>query len=1433
MNEKHQKLTERIALNLRNNFNQFTALLIVTVSLLFLAGNALGARLQVVTVATDGTLGILNEYRWVVEEDATYNVIPGTQDPNTLAVNFHSSYMPVVAQGDNTARLPDLDPGKRYFVSVIPKTPGTYSIGGAQLVGNGKVTVYVNVLPIPTAQISVFVHEDISPINNVWDQGESGLEGFRIILEDAGGRYGISAGAQLADAYGNLLGTVYVQTCDQDGQNPGTGGYGCLDGDGNPIVATDINGDPVVEPMVTGPDGGLSIKNLAPGKYGVLAIPPNAVEDPPGSGNYESSSWVQTSTIEGTKVIDAWVKANEPSYFAEFGPPGPHVSIGFVPASPNDPYVDSTVLSGGASISGQVVNLHLSRPPNTAFHTGAPFPHTTPWVGLNLGAAGLGKGVYAARANADGSFVIPNVPPGNYQLVVWDDNLDLLFSFLGVTVASADPVALGDVPVFQWFTRLENWVFHDVDENGFRDAGEEGIPEQAVNIRWRDGSVYQSFPTDGEGFVPFDQVFPFFAWLVAEVDFARFKATGLTVTVDDGGAIPFADPWSWDGQLNPQAQGNPIDPDSAFTSSTYRTELGPVLTQGFQGFLGQTSVLEWGKKAYGPGENGGISGMVFYAVTRAEDYPELAAAEPWEPGIPRVVVNLYEYDPGAPDLKGALLNTTTTDSWDDSVPENCQYGSNAGSTTDAPYVFRSVPTDCYDGLRNWNQVRPGVFDGGYAFDSIIDPGDGITVISPIPSGQYVVEVIPPAGYEIIKSQDRNVDFGDNYIPSAQLLPPQCIGDPYTVPPELSLFPGEAAPLAGQVLNGCDRKLVALSEGSNAAADFSLFTHVPVAGHIRGFILDDTANEFDPASPQFGEKYAPPWLPVSIRDWTGRVVTTTYSDEYGAYNVLVPSTYTANLAQPSGMSPNMLTACMNDPEADTVGGFHNRQYSTFCYTFQYMPGTTTYLDTPVVPIAAFSGSDQNPLDCEFTDGTPDIYSVTNSLDQGPYISSSRNGRLTITSMGIRNVPNPAYDGVGGVEPKVISRDYGFGAVPGSVTVGGVPLTNLTWSNSTIIGDVASGTTTGQLVVTRGDNGKKSVTGVTVQVGRRPGSRVITVHAGGSIQSAIDAAAPNDLILVEPGFYDEMLIMWKPVQLQGWGAGSTMINAIKAPAEKLVAWRQHVEQLSSQYDLVNGQANPVGGIVADALFSEEGAGVLVLAKETGPSSFSLAENRGARIDGFTITGADTGGGVVVNGFADYLDISNNRIISNSGFYGGGIRIGHPLVSFTHRNRVIYTDSDNDNIRISHNQILQNGGIDGAGGGISLCTGSDNYEVNNNFICGNFTLQDGAGIAHLGKSNNGLIQGNTILFNENFNQGVTVNGGGISIAGKPPVGCPVDPVTGVPDPVCLADPYSSLSPGSGSVRIEGNLIQGNNAGAGDGGGIRLNRINGQDVARNPSRS
>ena len=153
-----------------------------------------------------------------------------------------------------------------------------------------------------------------------------------------------------------------------------------------------------------------------------------------------------------------------------------------------------------------------------------------------------------------------------------------------------------------------------------------------------------------------------------------------------------------------------------------------------------------------------------------------------------------------------------------------------------------------------------------------------------------------------------------------------------------------------------------------------------------------------------------------------------------------------------MSPNMLTACMNDPGDDpnNPDPNWNQLYSTFCYTFQYMPGVTTYLDTPVVPVGAFTGPDQFPLDCEYPDGTPRIYAVdvqTNGVGGGPYIPTYRYQRQQPAASSPRapdhhhhldghrwRCQNPKYcNPAAGACPagsdtvnKFITRDYGFGA-----------------------------------------------------------------------------------------------------------------------------------------------------------------------------------------------------------------------------------------------------------------------------------------------------------------------------------------------------------------------------------------------------------------------
>ncbi|MBY0430042.1 MAG: hypothetical protein K2Q10_02505, partial [Rhodospirillales bacterium] len=386
-----------------------------------------------------------------------------------------------------------------------------------------------------------------------------------------------------------------------------------------------------------------------------------------------------------------------------------------------------------------------------------------------------------------------------------------------------------------------------------------------------------------------------------------------TIIVDAGGPVLPDRGWAFPSRdaLNPQVQKE-VNPNTGNAYS--RTEKGVVLTQGIQTFLGQTNVIEWGKAPYKPGENGGISGMVAYAVTRAENDPRYGVVDGWEPGVPGVTVRLYESDSsgGILDRNGDgkiteadAVNTVTTDSWDASQPTACP---------GEPFSINGKLLDCYDGLRVYNQVRPGVYDGAYAFSQTAS-GEKLR------NGFHVVEVVPPPGYEIVKEEDKNVDYGDTYVPN--VLPPACVGDLHKVPDYLTMGTdakgvpfssqtGIEAPFKGQMRPLCDRKLVEVADGRNAMADFHLFTQVPIAAHMIGFILDDLGNEFDPRSPQFGEKHAPPYLPVSVRDWTGREIHRVHADQYGSFNALVPSTHTTNRPSPSGMSPNMLVACMNDP-----------------------------------------------------------------------------------------------------------------------------------------------------------------------------------------------------------------------------------------------------------------------------------------------------------------------------------------------------------------------------------------------------------------------------------------------------------------------------------------------------------------------------------------
>ena len=142
----------------------------------------------------------------------------------------------------------------------------------------------------------------------------------------------------------------------------------------------------------------------------------------------------------------------------------------------------------------------------------------------------------------------------------------------------------------------------------------------------------------------------------------------------------------------------------------------------------------------------------------------------------------------------------------------------------------------------------------------------------------------------------------------------------------------------------------------------------------------------------------------------------------------------------------------------------------------------------------------------------------------------------------------------------------------------------------------------------------------------------------------------------------------------------------------------------------------------------------------------------------------------------------------------------------------------------------GTPAGAGGVSICTGSDYYKFNYNWVCGNLSSGDGGGVGHLGFSYNGDIEHNSILFNQSLNPTIPANGGGLLVMGTPDVDTTCGGAIDIDclDPAILRTPSDGIGP---NLLINANLIMGNAAESGSGGGLRLQNINGSDVLAFPT--
>ena len=1367
----------------------------------------------VINVKTDngagGTAPIPVGFRYAIEEDNSFYVIPGTPTPqapwpdpsNTLGVNIHHSHAPLVCVGDtgqfggaasvDTSTGPCaglINPNKKYLVSVIPwhvAPAGTapffsdqagYGMNGRCVAGNApSIDVIVAPFPVPTAQITVLVFQDTQPINGALDQpAESGLAGFNILLTDI-------VGKMMQDAWANPTGTTYKMvrsgTCTtvlpyfpaNSFCPPVKGANGTyqfmLNADGTPAIDYLGNGTLTSCPsgnaaydkanctdLDTGVPLGVGeavVRFLAPNKQTIEIIPP--ANDP---------NWILTATLEGTRGNDAWIRAAEPRFNILQGQLNWLVFYGFVknkamtlPRPPGTSY---------GKITGRVVVAHDAHPPlSPGLASGIPVPNC--FVGLN-NLGGNDEQVYTAPCNADSTFTINNVPAGTYQLVMWDKEINQIIDFRTIAVASGQTVALGDVAIYSWFGVLMGNVFADPAGTATQlspalpaNSGI-GIANMAINVHETDGSLYASQLTDANGNYMITQYFPWWRWMVVETEpgavgfnYGRFRSTGVTAIVDDGGFVT-TPPGGCGGILfqcppNPSPAGqnyaqygiNPqIQPNSGLP---YRVQpsLGgdQVETQAMILYSDMTNVMNWGKRPYGPTENGGIKGFISYATSRTQEDPQLALVQSWEPGVPRVQLKLFEAmaelacsvtgticttNPGictggadvctadgnwipascsitsmsgVPTLTNCIpvvgppspINITYTDSWDDNNPSNCR--GQAGTPWAVPQAYNGITArSCAETFITWDQIRPGVFDGTYDLHSYCPPpatvtasytipvptgldaqgnaqyaaGGGANVTcsaggftETLPAGNYIVQAVMPTGYEVLKWGDRNIEFGE---PDAafSVVKPQCVGPAYAVPEWHTLFPDWQIPTQypspnqwycnppgvidangyccattgavdptiscttggnptldltiGPVAQSCTMKHADVATGKNTIVDFRVFSQVPKGTRMWGTVWDDLHLETNPKSPNASGNLGMSYMPVALLDWSGKTIWRGYTDQWGHFEGLAPSTYTIFTPNPLGMSQAMYTVQVNDPgpivqnswltgiPIKCDGGqpagsicvtdpFFNPTYGqeTIRENWDFTSGRITFIDTIVIPVAAVIS--RIPANCDFVNRTPEILQV-DSTGIGPIVPVGVNSALSITSVsalpGQRTVPNPDLNPnipvttvgcntipVTGANCATIPVDHGFGAqdATSKVMAGNTALAITSWTDQVIMVTVPSTLAAGsyELTVTRSNpdhpnNPLSSVVGVTLHVVTAPDmAKVIVVSppAGSCdpytdatqcrrIQPAIDlpSTLTNNIISIKPGRYMENVLLYKPVHMQGWGAPSTILDGTAATA-----------------------------------------------------------------------------------------------------------------------------------------------------------------------------------------------------------------------------------------------------------------------------------------------
>jgi hypothetical protein len=1393
-----------------------------------------------------------------------------------------SGFAPIVAQGteadlDDDTALGDLPPGK-YLISV---TADGFKIDGQHFtVSSGATThavVRMNPTPLPLTTLRLQVFNDNIPVDGTYEaDAEGGLAGFTASLTDV-------LGLVSTDYYGNALCTVYRHT------NANGTGPMLFDANNRPIVDTarstghcvsDATGQILIPNL--GPNRYAATVSPPAGQAGQW------VQTTTLEGGHDHDIWQQegetgydTEQVRGAELVSAvqfgFVRTRAITSPASTTGEVKGVVIAGLPyiGGQNGQVVPETGFAGAKS-DGPIANPWVALSDLDAGDAA---------VYVGRGAA---DGSFDIKNVPDGTYQLTlwdddqdyilwsfNVEVhngevtdvGNKMLVGWFTHIN------GSVFVDANGNGKRDtgekaVPSFALTVReRDNSLMDQYTNTAVTDsAGNYDIKETYPLGKWLVLEGFNTrYKTTGITYQAANETKPT-TQLGSLVDINFLPIIGLRGRID-WGVQPY-DPGTNGGIVGTvtyDTTRNELDPAKAATEPyqpgipgiPVRLYLPKACTDSTPTELCRQG-YETEPKQVADGNGGVVDNPRYGAFVKGPEVQDAYTSEEWAP--PRgCTARSYDGQPltdqQALPAFGAAENRLCVEAPMMGVTVGASDRAGGSQTVNGNYGFATSKINLYPPT-----------------DTVHNP-DGLALYAPLPAGQeqdlpardYIVSVDIPNDpvdgkpmYKVTREEDVNVFDGDTYLPQenyppatpAQANDPAGPPDPTPTPPAEppsqqagivspcggplhtvdvtndAFNAGGGSPFQGYERPLCTDKLVGLRANQATAPNFNLFTDVPIPTHFWGLTLNDLGLTLDKRSVNYGEAQGLPFVPVGLYDWSGRLVDTVHTDFNGLYEALEPSTGTYNCPLPAGPCPNMYRFVGNDPgQPGALNPDYNSRFRTIATNFQAWPGLYTVTDEAPTQVAATvlapDTTTVNPTICDLGAAVPQLLSVSR-----PYIRRGDTNRsITVTGFG-----------------------FGASGAPDKLTLNGTAMAVTSWTDKSITFTVPALFPLGAAVLEiTGHNGKTSVNGLTVQVlgasfpllAGMTATNPLIAEVGPTkqyktVQAALEAATPTRLrpywlVVVWPnaqtstnprGDYNENVIVHHQVRVQGVGPGGFDSAGTWVPGSILdgsgfnldnpngLAWINRLSTLA-----YSGNPAVPDAAVVTVLDDPARAGFTPGSWPVTLDGLSITGGAQADIPGNVnaLTGAvrtpygaagalvTQGGGVYVHSNVRGLQVTDNVIHGNGGSYGGGIRIGTPYVG----------DNRNYDPVIARNQIRDNGGTNLAGG-VGLFTGSDGYQVTDNALCGNFSAEYGGALsafgymANPGGSTGGSIRNNRIWFNASYDEG-----GGVMVAGELP-----------------ATP-TALSPGSGPVTIDANVIQANLAND-DGGGIRLLQVSGSHISR-----